>query len=35
MGAVDCLILATARHGNLKILTGDLHFRGCDEIIAI
>jgi len=31
MGAVDCMILATARIYNLNILTGDLHFKGCRE----
>ncbi|OPY37081.1 MAG: tRNA(fMet)-specific endonuclease VapC [Methanoregula sp. PtaU1.Bin051] len=35
MGAVDCLILATAQVHNLKVLTGDLHFKGCRETIDI
>jgi predicted nucleic acid-binding protein len=35
MGAVDCLILATAQVHNLKVLTADLHFRGCSETIDI
>lgn len=35
MGAVDCLILATARIHNLKILTGDKHFTGCLETICL
>jgi len=33
MGAVDCLILATARIHNLKMLTGDKHFNGLEETI--
>jgi predicted nucleic acid-binding protein len=35
MGAVDCLILATARIYHLKILTGDRHFSGLDEVIEV
>lgn len=35
MGAVDCLILATAQIHNLKVLSGDLHFRECRETIDI
>ncbi|MCX6684870.1 MAG: PIN domain-containing protein, partial [Methanoregula sp.] len=31
MGAVDCLILATARIHNLNVLTGDRHFDGLEE----
>ncbi len=35
MGAVDCLILATARIHNLKVLTGDMHFKGLEETIIL
>jgi predicted nucleic acid-binding protein len=35
MGAVDCLILATAQIHNLKVLTGDPHFSTCEETILI
>jgi predicted nucleic acid-binding protein len=35
MGAVDCMILATARLHGLKILTGDMHFRGFEETIIL
>ena len=35
MGAVDCLILATARIHHLKILTGDRHFAGLLETIDV
>ena len=35
MGAVDCLILATARIHHLKILTGDRHFTGLEETIDV
>jgi predicted nucleic acid-binding protein len=35
MGAVDCMILATARLHNLKVLTGDRHFKGLAESIQI
>ena len=35
MSAVDCLILATARIHNLKVLTGDKHFNGLEETILI
>ena len=35
MGAVDCLILATARIHHLKILTGDRHFAGLEETIDV
>jgi len=31
MGAVDCMILATARIHGLKILSGDKHFTGLAE----
>lgn len=33
MGAVDCLILASAKSNNLKILTGDPHFDGIEGVI--
>lgn len=33
MGAVDCMILATARVYGLKILSGDKHFHGLEEIL--
>ena len=35
MGAVDCMILATARLHGLKILTGDQHFNGLEETILL
>ena len=35
MGAVDCMILATARLNNLKVLTGDRHFNGTAESMQI
>ncbi|MEI7432977.1 MAG: PIN domain-containing protein [Methanomicrobiales archaeon] len=35
MGAVDCLILATARVHNQQILTGDKHFAGIPEAICL
>jgi len=35
MGAVDCLILATARIHRLKILTGDRHFAGLEDVIEV
>lgn len=35
MGAVDCMIHATARIHNLKILTGDKHFAGHDEVMLV
>ncbi|MFA5416212.1 MAG: PIN domain-containing protein [Methanoregula sp.] len=35
MGAVDCIILATARMHNLNVLTGDPHFQGLAESIQI
>jgi len=35
MGAVDCLILATARIHNLNVLTGDRHFEGLEETIVL
>jgi predicted nucleic acid-binding protein len=35
MGAVDCMILATARVHGLKILSGDRHFAGLDECLEI
>ena len=34
-GAVDCLILATARVNNQQILTGDKHFAGYPEAICL
>lgn len=35
MGAVDCMILATARLNGLKILSGDRHFAGLDETLDV
>jgi predicted nucleic acid-binding protein len=35
MGAVDCMILATARLHGLKILSGDKHFAGLGECLDI
>ena len=35
MGAVDCMILATARVHGLKILSGDKHFAGLAENLDI
>lgn len=35
MGAVDCLLLATARANRLKILTGDRHFAGFEETVKV
>jgi len=35
MGAVDCLLLATARVKRLKILSGDEHFSGLKDAILI
>jgi predicted nucleic acid-binding protein len=35
MGAVDCLLLATARIKKLRILSGDEHFRGLENVIII
>jgi len=35
MGAVDCLILATARIHHLKVLTGDRHFAGLEDTIDV
>jgi len=35
MGAVDCMILATARINNLNVLTGDRHFDGLEETIVL
>jgi predicted nucleic acid-binding protein len=35
MGAVDCMILATARLHGLKILTSDMHFKGLEETIIL
>ncbi len=35
MGAVDSLILATARIHDLLVLTGDRHFAGLDEAVMI
>ena len=33
MGAVDCMILATARMHGLKIMSGDKHFKGIEECL--
>jgi predicted nucleic acid-binding protein len=35
MGAIDCMILATARVHGLKILSGDKHFAGLDEAMQV
>lgn len=35
MGAVDCLIYATARENELVVLTGDQHFRNLSGVILI
>lgn len=35
LGAVDCLLLATARLYNLKLLTGDMHFAAVPDAIMI
>lgn len=35
MGAVDCMILATARVHGLKILSGDKHFAGLEESLLV
>ena len=35
MGTVECMILATARHYGLKILSGDKHFTGLEEFLDI
>ena len=35
MGAVDCMILATARIHRLKLLTGDRHFAGLDDVMQV
>ncbi|OPX61775.1 MULTISPECIES: type II toxin-antitoxin system VapC family toxin [unclassified Methanoregula] len=35
MGAMDCMILATARLYSLKILSGDRHFAGLEECLEI
>lgn len=35
LGAVDCLIYATAKINNLKVLTGDEHFHGLADVIMI
>lgn len=35
MGAVDCLLLATARVKRLKILSGDEHFKGLENVVLI
>jgi predicted nucleic acid-binding protein len=35
MGAVDCMILATARSRGFKILSGDKHFAGLRESLDI
>jgi len=35
MGAVDCMILATARVHGLKIISGDKHFAGLEECLEI
>jgi len=31
MGLVDCILLALARKFNMKVLTGDKHFKSLDE----
>ncbi|MFH1774130.1 MAG: PIN domain-containing protein [Methanobacteriota archaeon] len=33
IGAIDCLILASAKINNLKVLTGDPHFDGVEGVI--
>lgn len=35
MSAVDCMILATAQVFNLKVLTGDKHFNGLEELLPV
>ena len=35
MGAIDCMILATARLHHLKLLSGDKHFSGLEESVII
>ena len=35
MGAVDCMILATARIHNLNVLTRDMHFKDLEETIVL
>lgn len=35
LGAVDCLIYATAKTNSLKVLTGDEHFRGLADVVMI
>jgi predicted nucleic acid-binding protein len=35
IGAVDCLLLATAKIKKLKILSGDEHFNGLENVISI
>jgi len=35
MGVLNCLILATARINDLKILTGDENFKGIDGVIIV
>lgn len=32
LGAVDCLLLATAKVHHLLLVTGDQHFRGMDDV---
>jgi predicted nucleic acid-binding protein len=32
LGAVDCLLLATAKVQHLRLVTGDQHFRGMDDV---
>jgi len=34
-GLVDSIVLATARTRNMKVVTGDEHFRGLEEAIMI
>jgi predicted nucleic acid-binding protein len=34
-GLVDSIVLATARLRKMKVVTGDEHFRGLDEVIMI
>ncbi len=34
-GIADCIILATARSGGHRVVTGDAHFKGLDDAIFI
>jgi predicted nucleic acid-binding protein len=34
-GLADSIVLCTARSANAKVVTGDEHFRGLDEVIFI